>query len=375
VRLSPVALLACALAACSSRVEVGPEPGDSGAEAGDHADSAQGSDSSPGPRDSGFDATAPFDAATDALPNPAASWCAALAVDGGADASPPVDGGSVSDMTNTGFLITLPPPASGPAVPVTITIMTSDDNLRGDSTADALFQYADGKTDDITLTGPGFGGYPNSSVETTEGYLTDSASIQKVTINLQSHDGFLESNDAWNIANVYVSVGGADGGSAMCVLNLPGAQGITDGVPLPLSPGGLCAPVGTLALTFTTGCDDLRDDSTATVTVQYQGGSTEVFDLPASAYVSAAIASMYPDTFPAFSVTTLEAETAQMDAIQSVTVAMQSHGDATESQDHWVISELRVMRTLGTAAPQCILDQPGTVITTNVTDVLQPGGC
>jgi hypothetical protein len=64
-----------------------------------------------------------------------------------------------------------------------------------------------------------------------------------------------------------------------------------------------------------------------------------------------------------------------LSAIESVTVAMQSQGGATETQDHWVISELRVTRTLGIAAPQCILDQPGTVITTNATDVFQPGGC
>ena len=120
--------------------------------------------------------------------------------------------------------------------------------------------------------------------------------------------------------------------------------------------------MGGLQIVVVTGGDDLRGDSTASVTVAYQGASSDYEPLTKA--------------FPAGSTVEVDLGLASSQPIQSVTFAMQSHPGTFESSDNWSIKQVEVLTMSGDAgAPMCVLNAFGKTITDNVTLVLTPGGC
>jgi hypothetical protein len=186
--------------------------------------------------------------------------------------------------------------------------------------------------------------------------------IQSVEIALVSHPiQGVETNDSWTVQEVRAAVAyrGASA-TSKCVLDQPGKT-VTDGGPLVVTAGG-CASAGTLELLIVTGGDDLRSDSTATVRVNYQGGSFDLVPLTAG--------------FPADTTRRVDLGLTSAQPIESLALAMQSHPNDVESGDSWNISQVEALTSDGDGgAPTCLINALGRTITDGVTLTLTPGGC
>lgn len=244
-------------------------------------------------------------------------------------------------------------------------IVTGSDSLRLDSDATATIHYVDGASDVLPL--PFYSGGSTGPVNFTAGSTTHLATtirskqpIQNIEISLVSHPlKDLETNDSWTVREIRAAVSYGDGGAFECVLDRQGST-ITDGAPLVVTPGG--CTTGTLQLVILTGGDDLRSDSTASVTVSYQGGVTDERPLTKS--------------FPAGSTVEVDLGLASDQPIESITFAMQSHPGTFESADNWAIQQVEALVSAGDAGmPMCIIDAYGKTITDNVVLTVHPGGC
>ncbi len=244
-------------------------------------------------------------------------------------------------------------------------IVTGSDSLRLNTDATATIRYMDGKSEVLAL--PFYSGGSTGPTNFTEGSTThiqtaihSSQPIESLRFSLVSHPlKDLESNDSWTVQKVRAAVSSADGGAPTCVLDRPGGT-VTDGQPVVVVAGG-CA-TGVLQIVVVTGGDDLRGDSTASVSVNYQGGATDQRPLT--------------QRFPAGSTVAVNLGLASAQPMESITFAMQSHPGTFESGDSWTIKQVEALTSSGDAGtPMCILNAYGKTITDNVTLTLMPGGC
>jgi hypothetical protein len=101
---------------------------------------------------------------------------------------------------------------------ITFNIGTGGDDLRGDSSATASVALPGG-TQTFTLKAQSDPGWGNNSDHvktfTIAGAPQPLSAFGAITITLTSHDGFLETDDNWNIQSVDISVNGASGSATL----------------------------------------------------------------------------------------------------------------------------------------------------------------
>jgi hypothetical protein len=89
-------------------------------------------------------------------------------------------------------------------------IQTGGDDLRGDSSASAqLFSINGSPLQTLTVKNSGGGSWPNNSTHTVEDKLSQQLSgneIGTIALTLTSHNGFLETNDNWNVQSIAVEL-------------------------------------------------------------------------------------------------------------------------------------------------------------------------
>jgi hypothetical protein len=269
--------------------------------------------------------------------------------------------------TNSGSSTDAGDAAPAPAGKLSLQITTGGDSLRLDSGAGATVIYKDGSQDVIALdasTRLGDGGaqqnFSAGSTRTITADLSSAQPIDRIQIALASDPGLFETSDSWTIDEVRATVSYGASSPGQCVLDRPGAA-ITDGKPLVLTPGG-CTNGGGLTLVVVTGGDDLRSDSTATVTVAHQGGASNTTALTQS--------------FRADTTMQVAVGLTSADPIERITFKMQSHPSGLEGADNWDIRQVEVL--VGDAdggSPMCIIDALGKTITDGVDLTVTPGGC
>jgi microsomal dipeptidase-like Zn-dependent dipeptidase len=98
---------------------------------------------------------------------------------------------------------------------IQFTIGTGGDDLRGDSTADATLMSPNGTVLQIVpLKTRKQGGWGNTTTHVVSANLTLPrliSDIGHIVITLQSHNGFLETNDNWNVQRVFVGLSNGAG--------------------------------------------------------------------------------------------------------------------------------------------------------------------
>ncbi|HVY46003.1 MAG TPA: hypothetical protein VHB21_08995, partial [Minicystis sp.] len=133
-----------------------------------------------------------------------------------------------------GAPLVLRPASCTPVGPnaIRLSILTGDDSLRGDSTAQAIVTYATGATDTIDLTY--LGPYLDDCPRTVDASLSYADPITNVAIALQSHLDWFETDDDWYVREVGVSVShdGNPAAAPRCADDVPGEFDVTDGQPL-----------------------------------------------------------------------------------------------------------------------------------------------
>ena len=89
-------------------------------------------------------------------------------------------------------------------------VHTGGDDLRGDSSAAAeLFSVNGQALQTLTLKAQNAGGWSNNSAHTVEAKLAQPLSadeIGRIAVTLTSHNGFLETNDNWNINEITIQL-------------------------------------------------------------------------------------------------------------------------------------------------------------------------
>lgn len=115
----------------------------------------------------------------------------------------------------------------GPAAPpqpqetfdeITFNIVTGGDDLRGDSSATVTVDLPGGNQT-FTLKAQSDPGWGNNSDHvksfTLSGAARPLSDFGNITITLTSHNGFLETDDNWNIQSVLVTLSGSSGGATL----------------------------------------------------------------------------------------------------------------------------------------------------------------
>lgn len=156
-------------------------------------------------------------------------------------------------------------------------IGTGGDDLRGDSSATAALEGTNGAAfETVTLKPQNASGWDNNTGRIAVGSFNQASqtALGQVAITLTSHNGFLESDDNWNIQNMTVSVLNSSGG-VLCRQGLSGnplarltAQAPTGTFPIPnCGPPPPPASVTTARITVATGNDDARSDTELWATI------------------------------------------------------------------------------------------------------------
>jgi hypothetical protein len=251
-------------------------------------------------------------------------------------------------------------------------ITTGADNLRGDSeaTADLFAPGATTPFQTVSLK-------PSNGVEWANGSVHDvlvplsapqpTVQVGKVVVHLIEHDAFIETDDNWNIEAIDVRFANTSGGPELCVVDLDGdpvvrltgsagdatftgGQGCGNATPLPPPP----ATVNTLDFTITTGADNLRQDSQATVDLFLKGASTpfQTIQLKASGDPEWANNSVHD---LALSLSSAQAPS----QIDHLVVNLIEHDAFIETDDNWNIEGINVMAFNPGSLQFCLADENG----------------
>jgi len=105
---------------------------------------------------------------------------------------------------------------------ITFNVGTGGDDLRGDSSATATIVLPSGEKN-FTLKAQGESAWDNNSAHTKTFTISPPATLAEfgnISISLQSHNSFTESDDNWNVESVRITVSGANGSA--CLLNESG---------------------------------------------------------------------------------------------------------------------------------------------------------
>ena len=116
------------------------------------------------------------------------------------------------------FYVGGPTPANATFNQIIFNIGTGGDDLRGDSSATATVKIGGG-SQTFTLKAQSDAGWGNNSdhVKTfgIAGAAQPLSAFGNVTITLTSHNGFLETDDNWNIQNVTITLNGPEGSATL----------------------------------------------------------------------------------------------------------------------------------------------------------------
>ena len=248
----------------------------------------------------------------------------------------------------------------GPSVQYSIG--TGGDDLRGDSSAVAALQGPSGNTfENVTLKTQSQSGWGNNSGHIVVNSFNQSSStaLGKTAVTLTSHNGFLESDDNWNIQSLKLTLFTPSGGiecqqalSGNPLARLTGSAGTgTFGIPNCQPPIPPAATFNQISFNLTTGGDDLRGDSSATASIVLPSG-TQTFTLKAQNggdwennsdhVVNVAIAG------PAL----------QVNQFGAITITLTSHNGTFESDDNWNLQNANIT-VIGSSGSACIINQAG----------------
>jgi microsomal dipeptidase-like Zn-dependent dipeptidase len=280
-----------------------------------------------------------------------------------------------------------PPPASSPPGTfnqITFVIGTGNDDLRGDSSATATLLSPNGATlQVITLKDQhdnhSWANGTSHTIPTPLNPPRSLAEIGQIVIGLQTHNGFGESDDNWNVDNVVVTLSnnGAGqtqlaGGSGAPLQRLTKTQTLTL---RPLRRG----PPGTynqIAFVIGTGNDDLRSDSSATATLLSPNGATLQVITLKDQHNNQSWANNSTITIPAVALDTPRTAA----EIGHIAITLQTHNGFGESDDNWNVqgvivslansgeAQIPLMSALGnplqrltTSLPTLVLDNPNSI--------------
>ncbi len=252
-------------------------------------------------------------------------------------------------------------------------VLTGGDNLRDDSTASA----------DITVGGKRFvfqlkSGDDPAWEQQSEHVKTFSLpsgplnAVGQVSIALQSHDSITETPDNWNVQRMTIKVlqtspvsGEPDMVNyATCLASVSGnpfkrltgsdPQVVVN--PTPFVGCGSTAPPPTgnfnvLMFTIGTGGDDLRDNSSATASIIING-QTQEFTLKAQNAAAWSNDSSHQALF-------LVGMPQPANQFGDVTIALQSHNGAFQSDDNWNIQSIAAKLIAKSGAEACYLNVSG----------------
>jgi microsomal dipeptidase-like Zn-dependent dipeptidase len=160
-------------------------------------------------------------------------------------------------------------------------IKTGNDDLRGNSTAEAHLFMANGvKIQDISLKDGKQGSWENystHSVTETLKTLVTATTIGRVNISMESHNGMGQSDDNWNVQVVTVTLLGA-GGAQKEIMHFYGdpfhrISHSDSSFNIPEEPVGPPGTYNTVDFTIKTGSDDLRGDSSVHVLFKSPNGN------------------------------------------------------------------------------------------------------
>jgi hypothetical protein len=251
-------------------------------------------------------------------------------------------------------------------------ITTGGDNLRGDSEAQADL-FAPGASSPFQTVEL----KPNNGVSWDNGSVHDvvvplsapqpTVQLGKVVVRLIEHDAFIETDDNWNIEALDVRFSNSKS-PELCVVDLAGdpvvrltgsagsatftgGQGCANANPIPPAP----ATINTVAFTITTGGDNLRQDSEATVDFFAPGASSpfQSFELKASgdaAWDNQSVHEPSPFTF------TTPTAPSQIDHI---VVNLIEHDALIETDDNWNIEGILVEGFDPGGLQFCVADESG----------------
>lgn len=253
------------------------------------------------------------------------------------------------------------PALSGPTVE--FKIRTGADDLRGDSSATGALKSTDGtifqslkiKTQD----------QPSWDDNTTHVRVFDYAktkpsSLGNVSVTLSSHNSFLETNDNWNI-HIFDVVLRDHVGNTECQLKRSGLPlvRLTGDDPTATFPATNCQPApqpgelfNQIQFRIITGDDDLRDDSSATATLNQTNGITRTFTLKAKDESDWQNNSEHTRTFALLADHPLS-------AFETITIKMTSHNSFPETNDNWNIQSLNVIVSKSGNDPACLVSLSG----------------
>ncbi|MGA8222941.1 MAG: PQQ-binding-like beta-propeller repeat protein, partial [Candidatus Acidiferrales bacterium] len=223
-------------------------------------------------------------------------------------------------------------------------IGTGGDDLRGDSSAMAKLLAANGSTlQEITLKGQNQPGWNNNTSHTVTATLSPALAASKIAhivITLTSHNGFLETDDNWNVETVVVTLSNGGSGPLEIInvagdpfVRLTGSQPSVTLTPLPTGPPGT---FNEIQFVITTGGDDLRGDSSATATLLAPNGSTpQVITLKSQSQSGWGNNSTHTVTH------SLKSPLALF-AISDIVITLTSHNGLLETDDNWNVQDVVV---------------------------------
>jgi hypothetical protein len=242
-------------------------------------------------------------------------------------------------------------------------IVTGSDDLRGDSSANAVIQAPNGSTIQvITLKAQNQSGWNNNSTHDLVFALNPPqpiSQLQNILITLTSHDSFGESDDNWNVQSVNITVFNP-GQPAQCLINSGGdpLARLTNNAPTLTLTTPSCTPAppptakfNQIEFNITTGGDDLRGDSSATATLQFNGSSPS-FTLKAQSDPSW---DNNTDHDKVFALNSLQ----PLSAFGNITITLTSHNGFGESDDNWNVQNVVVTLSDSGNNPKCYVNVTG----------------
>jgi hypothetical protein len=243
---------------------------------------------------------------------------------------------------------------------VQLNIATGGDDLRGSSTATASLERTDlTSIRSVTLKGtrdPGFGG--GSTHIVVAGYGGGATELANLGVTLTSHNGFIETDDNWNIDRLSLRLL-APSGALICQQDLAGdpLARLTGSVPTATFGTPSCSPPPPMAtfdhMTFNiaTGGDDLRGDSDVTARIAISGQPPQTVAIKAQSDPGFAGGSTKLLTFALASAQPLS-------AFGNVTLTLTSHNGFIETDDNWNIQTINVTLS-GSSGSACLFSGVG----------------
>jgi hypothetical protein len=223
-------------------------------------------------------------------------------------------------------------------------ITSGSDGVRGDSSVTATLQSAGRQTlQVITLkkqTDPAWNANSVHEVIAPLNPVRAPSAIAHIAITLTSHNSVTESNDTWNIRSVSVALNnnGTDLTPLLVATGNP-LQQLTGNRPnlvLDIRPLGPAGTFNEIQFFITTGDDDLRDDSSATATLQSADRSTRQ------------VIALKRQTDPKWDNNTSTVVTAPLTPpltpaeAARIVITLISHNSGTETDDNWNIQSVDV---------------------------------